>query len=755
MADKKYREPVIHKPLCLTYNSMQNHLKILLLEDNETDAEIIRRLLLKEIKNCAVRHATNKKTFLHLLDHFHHDIILSDHSLPQFNSVEAIKIGREVFPDIPFILLSGTISEEFAIEIMKSGADDFILKDRINRLPSAIHKAIKQRKIESEKKEIQQRIIHSESNLRAIFENTSEGFLLMDANGIVKAFNPKAAEFGFFLKGDEIKVGDRLPDFIDDSRKDIFRKIMSQVLHKENIKYERIYESEDGGKRWIDFSITPVIENEKITGICITGRDVTDRKLAEEEIEFDHNNLNALINNTEDLMWSIDKNLKLITCNDSFNKVIMHTPGKSLPKGENIPASHFNEEQVKRYKAFYGRALSGETFTITDHFEDPVELWVEVSFNPIYNNKEVIGAACFSHDITRRKKGEEERKRISSILEATSDLVGIADIDQKVIYLNKGGREMLGYGETEDITGKYIAAFLDEENYKAISEVYLPIALKVGKWSGELNILTKTGKAVNVSVVIIIHKTADGKPQYISAIARDISERKKAEKNLKLMEQKILTQKIEGQKKITRAIIQAQEKERNHLGQELHDNINQILAATKLHLDIAGRDNPALKHIVTYPIELISSAIGEIKQLSARHVTPTKNINLKELVTKIVNEFGENTSVKMDFIFNVNQKIKDDNLKLNVYRIIQEQLNNIHKHADARHVSIVIESSDLFLHLQVTDDGNGFDMKKKRKGIGISNIMNRVESFNGSMKIKTSPGQGCRTDIYIPFIPLN
>ena len=279
----------------------------------------------------------------------------------------------------------------------------------------------------------------------------------------------------------------------------------------------------------------------------------------------------------------------------------------------------------------------------------------------------------------------------------------------------------------------------------------MPTALKFGKWSGELNILTKKGKLVDVSIVMIIHKTADGEPQYISAIARDITERKKAEANLKLMEKKISAQRIEEQKKITRAILEAQEKERNHLGQELHDNINQILAATKLHLDIAARDNPEQKSLITYPIELISSAISEIKQLSSRHVTPTKNINLEDLIAKIVEELEASSLIRMDFIFSVPQKIKDDNLKLNIYRIVQEQLNNILKHANAKNVSIVIESSDPFIHIQVNDDGIGFDIKKKRKGIGISNIMNRIESFNGKIKIKTSPGHGCKTDIYLPF----
>jgi PAS domain-containing protein len=86
-------------------------------------------------------------------------------------------------------MVTGAVSEEFAASIIKFGANDYILKDRLNRLPVAIDTALKQKKAENEKRETEKRIMQSEANLRTIFENTSEGFLLMDSNGIVKAFN--------------------------------------------------------------------------------------------------------------------------------------------------------------------------------------------------------------------------------------------------------------------------------------------------------------------------------------------------------------------------------------------------------------------------------------------------------------------------------------------------------------------------------------------------------------------------------------
>ena len=132
---------------------LTDDLKILVLEDSATDAELIKRLFIKERMNYTFKIAACKKDYLIALKDFKPDVILSDHSLPEFNSKEALKTSRQLFPDIPFILVTGAVSEEFAAEIIKSGADDFILKDRMARLPAALQAAVKQRVVAREQQE--------------------------------------------------------------------------------------------------------------------------------------------------------------------------------------------------------------------------------------------------------------------------------------------------------------------------------------------------------------------------------------------------------------------------------------------------------------------------------------------------------------------------------------------------------------------------------------------------------------------------
>jgi PAS domain S-box-containing protein len=148
---------------------MKSRLKILLLEDNFMDAELIKHLLLKEISFFDWLHVDDKIDFLGALNTFIPDIILCDNSIPQFHAIDALNSARAKLKDVPFILVTGTVSEEFAAEIIRLGADDYLLKDRMMRLPAAVLAAVRKRKAEKEKKSTAQKLEQTELNYRTIF----------------------------------------------------------------------------------------------------------------------------------------------------------------------------------------------------------------------------------------------------------------------------------------------------------------------------------------------------------------------------------------------------------------------------------------------------------------------------------------------------------------------------------------------------------------------------------------------------------
>lgn len=147
---------------------MESTLKILILEDVEDDVELIKRTLRKAGLEFEARREDTREGFLRALHDYHADVILSDHSLPQFDSVEALALSKQYASKIPFILVTGAVSEEFAVTCLKAGADDYVLKSNLARLPNAIQNALKQRKAEDAKARAAQALQSQNAELKKI-----------------------------------------------------------------------------------------------------------------------------------------------------------------------------------------------------------------------------------------------------------------------------------------------------------------------------------------------------------------------------------------------------------------------------------------------------------------------------------------------------------------------------------------------------------------------------------------------------------
>lgn len=143
-------------------------LRILMLEDSETDATLIQRILKKDNLKFSAERVDTKEEFTEAVARFRPDVILSDHGLPQFNSREALKIALKVNPLAPFIIVTGTMSDESAISCLREGASDYVLKGNMSRLPSAIRRAIKERRLEKLKREARHALRKQNDELRKV-----------------------------------------------------------------------------------------------------------------------------------------------------------------------------------------------------------------------------------------------------------------------------------------------------------------------------------------------------------------------------------------------------------------------------------------------------------------------------------------------------------------------------------------------------------------------------------------------------------
>gem|GEM_PF-2191218 len=154
-----------------------------------------------------------------------------------------------------------------------------------------------------------------------------------------------------------------------------------------------------------------------LQGLYGIASDITERVMAEQEREFEKSNLSALINNTNDLMWSVDREYKLIMSNTRFDKCIKQMTGKRIRKGGSVLAEGFSGVQLDRFKVFYDRAFAGEIFKETEYIASPAEVWSEISFYPMRNGEKIIGVACHSRDVSDIKRNEEKLTSTNKDLE--------------------------------------------------------------------------------------------------------------------------------------------------------------------------------------------------------------------------------------------------------------------------------------------------------------------------------------------------
>lgn len=205
---------------------------------------------------------------------------------------------------------------------------------------------------------------------------------------------------------------------------------------------------------------------------------------------------------------------------------------------------------------------------------------------------------------------------------------------------------------------------------------------------------------------------------------------------------------------VLRVILQSKETVRKEISNELHDNINQLLATSKLYVETAIINEYDRMVLLEESKNYIDTAIGEIRKLShSLNVSLLQEINLEEEIQRIIhslsihNQFYINASVS----FNKDEKNIPVAIKHAVRRTVQEHFNNLLKHARARQVNFKLEISQEKLKLNIQDDGIGFDPGKIKKGLGLKNITDRITQINGAVEITSTPGNGSSLSISIPF----
>lgn len=325
---------------------------------------------------------------------------------------------------------------------------------------------------------------------------------------------------------------------------------------------------------------------------------------------------------------------------------------------------------------------------------------------------------------------QESEEKFRTLVEQAQAGVFIEQFS-RLIYINPGFEKIFGYSQSKLPANAGFAFLLNEEDENTFQQEVLhnglsrPVTIKARKATGEF-----------VFIELILSKIIYHQQPALMGTLVDITNR------------------IERDIRVNKAVIEAQEKERRQIGMELHDNVLQILAASILNIDYLQMRSDKLPEIVSTAASIkmhLNNCIDEIRRLS-HQLTPSlsEKETLKDKIDNLVNNYISIGAATITTIVDNFHPTLNNDIQVGLYRIIQEQLNNIHKHAEASAISISIKNENSHVLMKIKDNGVGFDTSLPRKGIGLENIRRRASSLGGDMSILSSSGNGCELTIKIP-----
>jgi len=451
----------------------------------------------------------------------------------------------------------------------------------------------------------------------------------------------------------------------------------------------------------------------------------------------------TIIEQTNEIIEKCDADGRFVFANDSFKKRFEYSDEElsglklsdllsegSLPENEGLTKT----KVITNFESVFN-SKSGK------------RIYLEGSVLLEYKNGSFEGSMGFFNDVTEKKKLQESliasELKFRNFFNLAPIPIWVTDPETfRFVLVNNAAIMHYGYTENEFLSMTYmdIRGKQDPPTKEFLRKKEDRIGSRNNKnYKSSFTHVKKCGEKINVE--IYTSPIDINERQGILCVAIDVTERNEFEN------------------KITRAIIKTQEDERYEIGSELHDNVCQILAAAKMSL---GMIKPSLvpQAVQSYDksYEAINLATIEIRNLSHR-LAPAffDNTKLEEAFKSLLKSFNITDAYEVSVYFDKSSKerVLSQDIKLNLYRILQEQLRNIVEHAHCSIIEVSVFIFDQHLHMRIADNGVGFDENHLQHGIGMANMKRRAELFAGKLFVQSKRGKGCEVLVKIPVEKLN
>jgi len=507
--------------------------RVLIVEDLPTDAELSEREIRRALVTCEFRRVETREAYLAALDEFRPALIISDYRLPHFDGMTALKLAVERCPDVPFIVLTGSMNEDTAVECMKAGAWDYVIKEHVKRLGPAVESALERQRARMERKRAERALRDSEAQLRAVLDAAPFPVALVDVEDDKIEFWSRSALtlFGHTAPTAAEWYEIAYPD--PDYRREVIER-WKPVLEKARSSGQTVNAGEyrvtcrDGSVRFCKLYATFLPDK-----LVVTFNDITERKRAEESVVQVNTLLQRTFDAIPDLLTVHDRDLRVVLSNWHGRAHVAEEERNSKP---HCYSCYMRRDQpcepCPTMEVF--RTGAATTREVANPFTGKI---LEVSAYPVTDASGAIYLVTeHVRDITERKRAEatlrESEARFREIFEHSTVGKSLTAADGKLLKVNQALADMLGFSIEELQQGTFaeISHPDDVAESRELSRSLFAGERTICRF--EKRFVHRDGHIVFADLGTTLLRDHQGAPLCLITSIVDITDRKRAEAEL-------------------------------------------------------------------------------------------------------------------------------------------------------------------------------------------------------------------------------
>ena len=547
---------------------MESPLKLLIIEDVPADFLLLERYLHQHAEDVECRCVSTIDDLGDALQS-RWDLVLSDYNLPGMDFRTILQLIQTQCPDLPVIMVSGSVGEEMAVELLHLGISDFVLKDNLIRLMPAIERALtnsrerrarqaaEQALKESQAAALEEQrraglaalhlmedalaarnraeeahaaLLASETKYRLLADNATDWIFWIGPDGCFKYVSPACERISGYTPEEYMVDPGLLVNIISRDNRRLYEQHRSDCEHVGICELELCIQHKDGGMRWIDHHCKAIYgENGEFLGRHGVNHDVTVRKQAEIGLRKSKDFLQSILENVPVRVFWKDFDLRYLGCNSLFARDAGYSSADEV-----IGKSDFEmgwKDQSESYRAddlaVMELGVPKLNFEERQMTPDGNMIWLHTSKVPLYDeNRRIIGVLGIYEDITERKQAEDQLRKLALAVEQSPETIVITDLDARIEYVNEAFQQVTGYSREEVIgqrTNILHSGKTPQENYKTLWNT-----LGLGdSWKGEFINKRKDGSEYIEFAIITPLRQPDGSITHYVAVQEDITEKKR------------------------------------------------------------------------------------------------------------------------------------------------------------------------------------------------------------------------------------